>query len=82
MTEEKTAKAEEKFFSEQEQDIIDYIKAHGSITQFQAVFIGVGRLSARVLDLRRKNVPLKTEMVTIENRKGKMCRVARYWLAA
>ena len=73
---------EKKIFSEQEQDIIDYIKAHGSITQFQAGFIGVGRLSARVLDLRKKDVPIKREMVPVKNRKGKICRVARYWIAA
>ena len=73
---------EERIFSGQEKDVIDYIKAHGSITTLQAFSIGVARLASRVFDLRTKGVPIKSEMVTVENRKGEKCRVSRYWLAA
>ena len=75
-------KTEEMFFSGQEKDVIDFIQKHGSITTLQAFGIGVARLSSRVFDLRAKGVPIKSELVEVENRKGNKCRVARYWLAA
>lgn len=73
---------EERIFCGQEKDVIDFIKANGSITTLQAFGIGVARLASRVFDLRAKGVPIKSEMVSVENRKGEKCRVARYWLSA
>ena len=73
---------EELIFSGQEKDVIDFIKDNGSITTLQAFGIGVARLASRVFDLRAKGVPIKSELVEVENRKGEKCRVARYWLAA
>lgn len=73
---------EDRIFSGQEKDIIDFIQKNGSITTLQAFNIGVARLASRVFDLRTKGVPIKSEMIEVENRKGEMCRVARYWLAA
>ena len=73
---------EERIFSGQEKDVIDFIRQNGSITILQAFTIGVGRLSARIYDLRVKGVPIQKEMIEVENRKGEKCRVARYWLAA
>lgn len=73
---------EERIFSGQEKDVIDFIQANGSITTLQAFGIGVARLASRVFDLRTKGVPIEKEMVSVENRKGEKCRVARYWLSA
>ena len=73
---------EERIFSEQEKDVIDFMQKNGSITTLQAFGIGVARLASRVFDLRTKGVPIKREMVEVENRKGETCRVARYWLSA
>ena len=73
---------EERIFTGQEKDVIDFIKAHGSITTLQAFGIGVARLASRVFDLRAKGIPIQSEMVAVENRKGEKCRVARYWLSA
>ena len=73
---------EERIFSGQEKDVIDYIKRNGSITTLEAFSIGCARLSARVFDLRTKGVPIKSELVKVLNHKGEECRVARYWLAA
>ena len=73
---------EERIFSGQEKDIIDYIKKHGSITTLEAFLIGIARLSARIYDLRIKGVPIKSELVKVLNHKGEECRVSRYWLAA
>lgn len=73
---------EELVFSGQEKDVIDFIRQNGSITTLQAFGIGVARLASRVFDLKAKGIPIKREMVEVENRKGEKCRVARYWLAA
>lgn len=43
---------EERIFTGQEKDVIDFIKAHGSITTLQAFGIGVARLASRVLLVR------------------------------
>ena len=73
----------ENILSEQEQDIIAFIQKNGSITTIQAMYnLGCARLSARIFDMREKGIPLKREMISVENRKGKTCRVARYWIAA
>ena len=72
---------EDRVFNGQEKDVIDFIVKHGSITTLQAFGIGVARLASRIFDLRAKGVPIKSEMVTVQNRKGDDCRVARYWLA-
>ena len=73
---------EERIYSGQEKDVIDYIRKNGSITTLQAFGIGVARLASRIFDLRTKGVPIKREMVEVLNRKGEKCRVARYWIAA
>lgn len=72
---------EDRVFNGQEKDVIDFIVKNGSITTLQAFGIGVARLASRIFDLRTKGVPIKSEMVTVQNRKGENCRVARYWLA-
>lgn len=69
-------------FAPQEQDVLDFIKKHGSITPLDAIGFGCFRLSARICDLRAKGVPIKSEMIPVINRKGQTCRVARYWISA
>jgi hypothetical protein len=59
-------------------DIIEYIRDHGSITTMQAFGIGITRLASRVHDLRRFGINVEKEMVSVQNRKGETCRVARY----
>lgn len=59
-------------------DIIEFIRDHGSITTKQATDMGVYRLSARVHEMRAFGIPVEREMVTVKNRKGEDCRVARY----
>ena len=69
---------ETRIFSGQEADIINFIRANGSITTLQAFGIGVGRLASRVFDMRTKGVNIQKEMIAVKNRKGETCRVARY----
>lgn len=63
----------------QESDVIEFIKVHGSITTKQAMeCLGCYRLSGRIYDMRKHNVPVEKEMVTVPARNGKNARVARY----
>ena len=60
-------------------DVIEYIRDHGSITTKQATEeLGCYRLSARICDMRAFGIHIEKEMVTVKNRKGEPCRVAKY----
>ena len=59
-------------------DVIEFIRDNGSITTMQAFGLGITRLASRVHDLRRFGINVEKEMVSVQNRKGEMCRVARY----
>ena len=59
-------------------EVIDYIRDNGSITTKDATDIGIYRLSARIYDIRAFGITVDKEMVTVKNRKGEDCRVARY----
>lgn len=59
-------------------DVIEFIRDNGSITTMDAFGLGITRLASRVHELRRFGVPVEKEMVTVKNRKGEPCRVAKY----
>jgi helix-turn-helix protein len=64
--------------SPQCQSLIDYLTRHGSITPNEALSaLGIGRLSARVLDLKREGFGIATEIVEVPTRFG-TAKVARY----
>ena len=55
----------------------------GPLTQVQALnSLGVGRLGARVLELREAGHSISTETITVKNRFGEKCRVGRYRLVS
>ena len=55
----------------------------GPLTASQAMNeLGVGRLGARVLELRRAGYDIHTERLTVINRFGEECQIGRYRLAA
>lgn len=62
----------------QARDVIEYIRDNGSITTMQAFGLGITRLASRVHELRSFGITVEKEMVSVLNRKGKTCRVARY----
>ena len=63
----------------QTMEIIEYIREHGSITTKQAMEeLGCYRLSGRIYDIKACGIDVQSEMVTVKNRKGEDCRVARY----
>ena len=66
----------------QKDKIIAFCEAHGSITQRQALGLGIYRLASRMSELRVE-LPatgrcVVTELVTVKNRDGSKSRVARY----
>ncbi len=63
------------------EQIIAYMKKHGSITQLDAYLdIGCWRLASRISDLKRKGYLIKREMITVKNRYGEDVQVAKYSL--
>ena len=59
--------------------ILDYMYAHGGITQFDALNeLGVMRLASRISELRRNGFDISSKMVKVNNRYGETCRVKRY----
>ena len=60
--------------------VLDYLMKHGSITQFEALQLGVMRLASRVSELRKNGTEINSEMVKVTNRYGETCRVKRYYI--
>lgn len=64
----------------QAEEILKYMKEHGSITPKEAErHIGCMRLSARIFDLRELGYDIDKENITVKTRNGKT-KVARYTL--
>lgn len=61
--------------------VLQYMKDFGSITQRQAIEdIAVGRLAARISDLKDRGYMIRTETETGKNRYGESTSYARYSL--
>lgn len=62
--------------------ILDYIKQNGSITQNEStMYIGCTRLAARIADLRKAGIAIRSDLVKVRRYDGTMAMVARYSLA-
>lgn len=62
--------------------ILDYIKQNGSITQNEStMYIGCTRLAARIADLRKSGIAIRSDLVKVRRYDGTMAMVARYSLA-
>lgn len=59
-------------------DIILFIVNFGSITNKQAMEIGVGRLSARIGELRTMGIGIDTIPELIEKCNGRTARIGKY----
>ena len=66
----------------QKEMVFNYMKAHGSITQIDAIRdLGCTRLGARIWDLVHEDgIRIGRDMVKGVNRFGKPTAFARYWL--
>lgn len=61
--------------------LMDYLKDHHSITQYEAMSrLGIMRLASRISDLKREGVVIHADRVKVGNRRGRACYVARYIL--
>ena len=65
----------------QNERLLEYLKDHGKITQFEAISeLGILRLASRANDLKKSGVKIFSSMVKVTNRYGEICRVAEYRL--
>lgn len=67
--------------SNQKNKVIGFIREHGSITQRQAIPMGIYRLSGRIYDLIHDDgYDIVTTMKTVINKDGSKSRIAVYSL--
>lgn len=66
--------------SNQKNKVIGFIREHGSITQRQAIPMGIYRLSGRIYDLIHGGYDIVTTMKTVTNKDGSKSRIAVYSL--
>lgn len=64
----------------QKDKILAFMKLHGSITQRDAIMLGCYRLGARIYELKNDGVPIKMELIKVQNADGTFAHVARYSL--
>lgn len=65
----------------QEERLRAYLETHYSITPKQAMDeLGIYRLGARIYDLKKKGVPIKSAFIEVPTRTGETTRVKSYWL--
>lgn len=61
--------------------VLAYIQTFGSITSLEAFRdLGVTRLSARIFELRARNINIDSTSVTSKNRYGENCTYAKYFI--
>ena len=68
----------------QADDVLAFMKKHGSITHRQAEdFLGCMRLASRIHELKRRKDPvnIKRDLITVKARNGRVTHIARYSLA-
>ena len=65
----------------QNQRILEYILAFGSITQLEALNdLGIMRLASRISELRKRGYNIESKTETVKNRYGAACYIKRYSL--
>ena len=63
--------------------LLEHFENGGSLTAMEAAKLySVGRLAARVSDLRRSGYPIRGDMVSVKNQFGDTCRVKRYYMGS
>ena len=64
----------------QNERVLAYMRERGSITQREAIWLGIYRLSARIFDLRKAGYRVQSQWETVENKHGERATIARYSL--
>ena len=58
----------------QAERILQYMEDFGSITQLEALNdLGCMRLASRISDLKKKGIPIKSEVIAVKNRYKEDC---------
>lgn len=52
------------------------------LTQLEAFQLGIGRLAARIQELRAEGLPISSEQVCVHKANGKLARIAKYSMGA
>ena len=69
------------FRMSQKQRVLDYLETHQTITSLDAFYdLGITRISAVVYNLKKDGHHLLKESVTVTNRHGEPCTVAKWSL--
>ena len=63
------------------EQLLDYMKSHGSVTGMESIDMGVMNYKGRINDLRKLGFAIETKMETRTNEKGEKKTYARYYLA-
>ena len=64
------------------QRIYQYMALHNGITQAEAFLeLGVGRLPARISDIKAVGVPISRQMIKVTKKDGSSAWVAKYSIA-
>ena len=67
----------------QTEQVKKYLETHRAITAKQAMDdLGIYRLGARIWDLKRRGLPIRSQMVEVPTRTGETTKVKEYWLAS
>lgn len=65
--------------SPQAEKLFKYLKKHKTIQPMEALKeLGIYRLSARILDLRKEGIDIVTNRITVKNKFKEKCLVAEY----
>lgn len=64
-------------YTQQQQRVINYMRSYGEITQREAFFLGIYRLSAVIYEIK-KSMPIRSEWRMVTNADGSKSRVAFY----
>jgi len=61
--------------------LLHHLRDVGPINAYDGWHVlGIGRIGARVYDLKARRYDVRTRMVTVHNRWGEKCHVAEYYL--
>ena len=65
----------------QNERVRDWLEAGKTLTSLEAVdFLAITRLAARISDLKKEGMAIRSTMVDVRNRFGERCSVSEYKL--
>lgn len=64
----------------QRDDVLNYMKAYGEITQMDAIYLGCYRLASVIFNLKKEGILIDSEMREVKKKDGSTARIAVYKL--